>query len=448
MGQAVSCPAVVPVPPEPLRPNIIGTWAYDTVGTRMVRILCVVIATFAADQESLAKEVGAFGRESMELIQSDLEALLESLTSNGFLTRLTGEADDVPSWNAVLDAACVDGVLPRWHDGDWLYVECFMYRKLYDILDSSGVIRDYDYFHPAKKESFEQSVAVARDLAASLLETVSGVAKLSKSQLRVSFMEFLLISLWGNKCDLTMGGMSMKTSPLAQLSELAKYLLSDRHKDIFAYLHKLQQSGKVTRIDFICDNAGFELFSDLCLADFLSASGLAQRITFHVKAFPWFVSDTTRCDVSWLLERLKGDAESGPLQELAARWRKQLATGHWEMAESPFWQSPFPFRMMRQECPPLYWRLQGADLLLSKGDLNYRKLIGNRPWPVNTPLCRAAEGFSPAPLAALRVLKADCVAGIDIKRAKQAAELDPKWMTSGSFAVIQFCRHATVLDKI
>ncbi|XP_043229339.1 damage-control phosphatase ARMT1-like [Amphibalanus amphitrite] len=294
MGQAVSCPAVVPVPPEPLRPNIIGSWAYDTVGTRMVRILCVVIATFAADQESLAKEVGAFGRESMEMIQSDLEALLESLTSNGFLTRLTGEAEDVPSWNAVLDSACVDGVLPRWHDGDWLYVECFMYRKLYDILDSSGVIRDYDYFHPAKKESFEQSVAVARDLAASLLETVSGVAKLSKSQLRVPFMEFLLISLWGNKCDLTMGGMSMKTSPLAQLSELAKYLLSDRHKDIFAYLHKLQQSGKVTRIDFICDNAGFELFSDLCLADFLSASGLAQRITFHVKAFPWFVSDTTR----------------------------------------------------------------------------------------------------------------------------------------------------------
>ena len=451
MGQASSCPAVVLVPPAPLRPNIIGTWAYRTVSQRMVTILRVVLATFAADQRSLVQELGAFGRESVELIESELEALLSSLTTNSCLTRLTGEADDVAVWNAVLDGACIDGVLPRWHDADWLYVECFMYRKLYDILDTSGVLRDYDYFHPQKKESFEQSEAAARDLAGTLLETVSGIAKISQSRLREAFMEFLLICLWGNKCDLTMGEMSMETSPLAQLPELSKFLLTDEHQRVFSHLDKLRRRGKKTRVDFICDNAGFELFSDLCLADFLCASGLAQRVTFHVKAFPWFVSDTTRNDVSWLLGRMKDVAEGGEgrsLQDLALRWRRHLSSGCWELVESPFWQSPFPYRLMRRECPQLYSRLQEADLLISKGDLNYRKLIGNRPWPVNTPLCRAVQGFGPAPLVALRVLKADCVAGVSRKRAQEAALQDPGWMISGEFAVIQFYKRASLLDAV
>ena len=36
-------------------------------------------------------------------------------------------------------------------------------------------------------------------------------------------------------------------------------------------------------IDIVMDNAGFELFSDLCLADFLISTGIASLVRLRVK---------------------------------------------------------------------------------------------------------------------------------------------------------------------
>ena len=55
------------------------------------------------------------------------------------------------------------------------------------------------------------------------------------------------------------------------------------------------------RVDFVLDNAGFELYCDCVYADFLIQSGLASQVRFHGKRYPWFVSDVTRKDWEWLL---------------------------------------------------------------------------------------------------------------------------------------------------
>jgi hypothetical protein len=78
-----------------------------------------------------------------------------------------------------------------------------------------------------------------------------------------------------------------------------------------------------------------------------------------------------------------------------------------------------------------------ATLTLFKGDLNYRRLVGDRLWPPTTPFT-AATGYAPGPVAALRTLKSDVVTGLSpaTEAALVAAE-EQRWRTSGTHALIQ-----------
>lgn len=101
------------------------------------------------------------------------------------------------------------------------------------------------------------------------------------------------------------------------------------------------QDGAITRIDIILDNAGFELFNDLCLggvwpppgtcsscrtvlmhgpADWLVGAGFCTSVRLHVKQYPWFVSDAMDKDITWMIEQLMA-MEIPAARALAARWQ-------------------------------------------------------------------------------------------------------------------------------
>jgi len=74
-------------------------------------------------------------------------------------------------------------------------------------------------------------------------------------------------------------------------------------------------------VDIILDNSGPELFSDLCLADFLISEGFALEVHFHMKCFGWFVSDVTLNDLLWTLEECSNFKEDQTLQYFGNRWK-------------------------------------------------------------------------------------------------------------------------------
>lgn len=75
------------------------------------------------------------------------------------------------------------------------------------------------------------------------------------------------------------------------------------------------------------DNSAYELFTDLCLADFLVTYGLADVVVFHGKSIPWFVSDVTKPDFDNFLNRLQKECTSKSLQDIGNRWSCYYKTG-------------------------------------------------------------------------------------------------------------------------
>lgn len=155
---------------------------------------------------------------------------------------------------------------------------------------------------------------------------------------------------------------------------------------------------------------------------------------------PWFVSDVTVQDFTWTLEMLRA-SDDAALNALGTRWHSCLSQGTFVVETHPFWTQPEDYACMRTAAEDLYTRLSQAALVVFKGDLNYRKLVGDLRWPMSTSFATALRGFHPCALTVLRTVKGDvCVGLSDVcirKMGEQFANSD-EWMTCGEYAVIEY----------
>jgi hypothetical protein len=227
----------------------------------------------------------------------------------------------------------------------------------------------------------------------------------------------VLASVWGNQADLgfqLVGG---------EASRRRGSLVADDTPRLWALL----DAGDLA-VAWICDNAGRELAADLLLVDRLLADGLAASVTLHLKPAPYFVSDATARDLTDCLMALvpAGAAEA------VSRLRSAAAARRLVVAADPFWCAPLELR----DAPPgLAGELAAADLVVVKGDLNYRRLVGDAAWPASTPLADVVQ--LPGPVAALRTLKSDVVVGLDPAVVARLDAASPAWRTEGSHALVQ-----------
>lgn len=95
---------------------------------------------------------------------------------------------------------------------------------------------------------------------------------------------------------------------------------------------------------------------------------------------------------------------------------------------------------MKKADPALYSTLSTHSLLIFKGDLNYRKLVGDMNWERDIPFKDSLRGFLPSALLALRTLKADTVSGLRTGLAEEMDKKDPEWMVTGEYGLLQFAR--------
>lgn len=222
---------------------------------------------------------------------------------------------------------------------------------------------------------------------------------------KILFYEMMEICLWGNATDLSLlttltyeDIQKLQGSEARKASE--KNILINDLETAFGILKKARDEGKKERrVDIVLDNAGFELYVDLILAGYLLSSGLATNVVLHPKSIPWFVSDVLPGDFAALLSALSNsksfyetpseeeklqdktpepvsEKEADELAFLFQEWATFHAEGQLILRPNDFWTHGGSFWRLPAE-KELLEDLKESELVIFKGDLNYRKLTGD-----------------------------------------------------------------------
>ncbi|MFB7330420.1 damage-control phosphatase ARMT1 family protein [Streptomyces adustus] len=342
-----------------------------------------------------------------------LDALLKNCTE-GVIEPLPDGAHDRDRWRTW----GLDTYTGRsWFEVPWLWSESYFYRQLLEATGyfAAGPWQGIDPFRPSKLAELAAPETDAE------LAALDGLAELAADEQAEALLHG---SLWGNRADLGFrlsdpGGPAAGTTPA---------LVADAGAALWSLL---PPDGTGT-LCLVADNAGRELVPDLLLVARLLEEGRVERAVLHIKPYPYYVSDATTADVLDAVRRLT--EAPGAAAGYGRRVRDALTDGRIRLRAHPFACAPLGYAEMPAE---LYREFGAADLTVFKGDLNYRRLVGDRRWPPTTPFAEVTAYF-PGPVAALRTLKSDVVTGLDAatRDALDAAE-GQRWRTSGRHAMIQ-----------
>ncbi len=331
-------------------------------------------------------------------VENRLNELYSSIPS-GKLTPLASHYPFAEQINRSLAAHREYG----WLNAPFLFLENYLYHKVAEICGfyDNGI----DYFHYKKEAELQKGLdGVSRSLQA--IDSID------------SFSEICLQNLMGNKADL-----SQNSSYYS--SDSASELLIDHRKRASSRIHDC------SRIDLVLDNAGEELVSDLLLAYWLLSHRGIGKIKLHFKQMPYFVSDalisdyrsllnilSKREDTSWFARRMKSFEDEGKL----------------ELGAHPFFVSGELYSRMS---PDLSRELSQSDLIIFKGDLNYRRLVGDIYHPYETETSSLINYFQTDILIS-RILKCEVMVGLDAESVPHREKTD--WMYSGKYGQIEYVR--------
>ncbi|PKK65083.1 DUF89-domain-containing protein [Rhizophagus irregularis] len=442
-------------PPRPaLQATDKNTFAYITAKKRWPEILEKVI-------DDIYKTINSLGPLEVDKIQEG-KKIADSLTELKYQIQQkkplipieASEAPDIDTYNYVLNTY-FNG--EDWYSATWLFAECYLYRIIHSTLAETKQWRSYDPYFRQKEDSFRASFATIIEIAKRIDELISA-PKVNADNRDIEtdeiiFHELAQISLWGNATDLSMltnfsfdEVKKLQSAGTNRMEESEKNILVNDLAKVWEWILKCRYA----RMDLILDNAGFELYGDLVFADWLIQSGYAREIHLHAKPIPWFVSDTTRYDFDWLFQTLQSDdffsfaseLEKLSLKKLASRWQSYIVNFQWIFTEDYFWTSPYSYWHLAEQAPDLYADLCKSQLVIFKGDLNYRKLVYDCKWETTAPFKEAIGPLASAkgapPVLTMRTGKSDLFVGLEKGVEERLNAVEEGWMYSGKYAVVQF----------
>ncbi len=390
----------LPIPPL-LRGTEPGSFAEDTIVRRLPATALRVISENSFDGPTNQR----------------LRDLAGDLPRGRIRPLLDMQAPDWSSWQTAMQP--FQG--QTWLELPVFAAEMYFYRR---ILEATGYFQPgpgcgVDPFRLQKTLGLAQAgPAITQALPQGLTATGEMLRRL------------IYLSLWANQADLSLWPVQGEGGGKAQGGGQDGHLVVDQSAAALAQMEEVDRG----RVDLILDNFGVELIFDLLLAHALLVKNAGLTVHLHVKPHPCFVSDVVQADVGQALRWLENDAPvwaqpvALQLEQAEQAGRMQVKTHFYWASPSPAWEAPFD----------LWADLARSAFVISKGDVNYRRWLGDAHWSPATLLEAIID--TPAPLLLLRVSKSDIAAGLKPGQAGQIFARDPAWLINGQWGFIQFVK--------
>lgn len=353
---------------------------------------------------------------------SDIIASIIDLSdeiANQTIRPISGNFHDEETWNQALTTY----LGKTWLEIPWYFAETLFYRKLLSAVQ---------YYQPGKWHLHNPFQAQKEKLMSEDCKRLSLEYKDFESLPSESKFDALFhAALWGNRADLSNFSVTELGRGSLYGCEDSGSILIDHTQHVRNFL----KSG-VEQVDFINDNAGADILFDLVLSEFLLSNGWVKKVIFHLKNQPFFVSDAMVPDIFYLFGQLLADPEIR-VKTLGEKISNLIESNKLELKQDPFWTSHMMFDQMPHN---LITSLHETNLIILKGDVNYRRLLSDLHWP-HTKKLEDLTAFFPNPFVTLRTLKSELIVGLEPGVSEAITSEDPSWLINGKRGLIHFINH-------
>lgn len=382
-----------------------GSWSHSTVKDRFPMITQRVI-----EENQFPPQITTNLRQLKEDIPNGPIRLLKDL-----------DAPDHTSWQKFIKPY----LGKNWLVVPWFFVETYFYRRIIEAVDYFNLKKDP--FEYQKQQGLEKTKGDISSLAGYLTKHLENPGKVESI-----LQDGILFSLWGNQADLSLWPAGSAADPRNDSRKpLREHLLVNDIRQVLRIFNKAGHP--VNQVDIMLDNAGFELVSDLALADILLTHHLVDQVILHVKVHPTFVSDAIEEDLGNTI-RFLTESDDVNTALFGKRLESLVQENRIQAKAHNFWTSPLPMWDLPHD---IREDLKESSLFISKGDANYRRILGDREWDFTEGFHRIVD-YLPVPLVALRTLKSELAVGLDLDQIQNVFNQDSKWMVNGRWGVIHF----------
>ena len=157
---------------------------------------------------------------------------------------------------------------------------------------------------------------------------------------------------------------------------------------------------------------------------------------------PFFVSDAIMADVYSTLTALSLQKNYGGI--IGKSLIQAVCTNRLRFKSHWFWNGP-------QHYPELPSDIIGdfmqADVVIFKGDVNYRRLLSDRDWPEDEKIERIIN-YCPFKVLIIRTLKSEIIVGLPKGKAEELTKIDKNWKINGKRGIIQLIKPTKIDSKI